>query len=66
MAKILLIDPDTTSRQILEHAFTLYEYEVVTTQRGDEGLTLAVSEAPDLIILDEDVAGLNGWQVINV
>ncbi|MGD1948661.1 MAG: response regulator [Leptolyngbyaceae cyanobacterium] len=64
MAKILLIDPDTTSRQILEHAFTLYEYEVVTTQRGDEGLTLAVSEAPDLIILDVDVAGFNGWQVI--
>ena len=64
MAKILLIDPDTASRQILEHAFTLYGYEVVTTQRGDEGLTLAVSEVPDLIVLDVDSTGLNGWQVI--
>ena len=64
MAKILLIDQNIASRQILEHAFKLYEYEVVTTQRGDAGLTLAVSEAPDLIVLDVDVAGLNGWQVI--
>ena len=64
MAKILLIDPDIASRQILEHAFRLYEYEVITAKVGDEGLTLATKESPDLIVMDMDVSGVNGWQVI--
>jgi CheY-like chemotaxis protein len=66
MAKILLIDNDRGSRQILEHALKLYEYDVVTTRRGDEGVTLAVTESPDLIVMDIDAAGLNGWQAIKI
>ncbi|MBE9067948.1 response regulator [Leptolyngbya cf. ectocarpi LEGE 11479] len=66
MAKILLINSERTSRQILEHAFMLYEHEVVTTQHGDEGVTLAVTESPDIIVMDMDAVGLNGWQVIKV
>lgn len=66
MPKILLIDSDKSSRQILEHALKLYEYDVVSTKRGDEGLTLAVTEMPDLIVMDIDAAGLNGWQAIKV
>lgn len=66
MAKILLIDNNRASRQILEHALKLYEYDVVSTKRGDDGLTLAVTEAPDLIVMDIDAAGLSGWQAIKV
>ncbi|MEM8613025.1 MAG: response regulator [Cyanobacteria bacterium P01_H01_bin.105] len=66
MAKILLIDTDRASRQILEHALKLYEYEVVATKSGDEGLTLAVTEAPDLIVMDLDTSGINGWQIIKI
>ena len=66
MPKILLIDNDRASRQILEHALKLYDYNVVSTRRGDEGLTLAVTEVPDLIVMDIDAAGLNGWQAIKV
>lgn len=66
MAKILLINSERASRQILEHAFMLYEHEVVTTQHGDEGVTLAVTESPDVIVMDMDAIGLNGWQVIKI
>ncbi|MEM7064320.1 MAG: response regulator [Cyanobacteria bacterium P01_B01_bin.77] len=66
MAKILLINSERASRQILEHAFMLYEHEVITTQHGDEGVTLAVTESPDVIVMDMDAMGLNGWQVIKV
>ena len=64
MAKVLLVDQDVARRQILENTFDLYEYEVVTAGQGDEGLTLAVSESPDLIVVDMDIPGLNGWQLI--
>ncbi|NEQ53033.1 MAG: response regulator [Leptolyngbya sp. SIO3F4] len=66
MAKILLIDSDRTNRQILQHALMLYEHQVISTQRGDEGLTLAAAETPDIIILDIDTIGLNGWQTIKI
>ena len=66
MAKILLVDNDRASRQILEHAFMLYEHEVVSTKQGDEGLTLAVTESPDVIVMDIDALGLNGWQAIKI
>ena len=66
MAKILLVDSDRASRQILEHAFMLYEHEVVSTKQGDEGLTLAVTESPDVIVMDIDALGLNGWQAIKI
>lgn len=66
MAKILLIDKDRASRQILEHALKLYDYEVVSTHRGDKGLSLAVEEAPDLIVMDIDAQGINGWQAIKI
>lgn len=66
MAKILLIDNDRSSRLILEHALKLYKYDVVATNRGDEGLTLAVNEAPDLIVMDIDAQGVNGWQSIKI
>lgn len=66
MAKILLIDSNRSSRQVLEQAFALYEHDVVSTKQGDKGLTMAVSEAPDLIVMDVDAQGLNGWQAIKI
>ncbi len=66
IAKVLLIDNDRDSRQILTRALKLYNYDVVTTQRGDEGITLAATEAPDLIVMDIDAVGLNGWQAIKI
>lgn len=66
MAKILLIDSNRNSCQILEHAFKLYEHDVVSTKQGDAGLTLAVTESPDLIVMDMDAQGVNGWQAIKI
>lgn len=66
MAKILLIDSDRSNRQLLEQTLDLYEHDVLSTKRGDEGLTLAATEVPDVIILDIDAGGLSGWQTIKI
>lgn len=64
MAQILLIDSDLTSCQLLEQALALYDHDIMVTQRTNEGLTLAAIETPDVILLDIDADGLNGWQTI--
>ena len=50
MAKILLIDCDRTSRQLLEKALALYEHSVIATQTSEEGLKLAATTALDVTI----------------
>ncbi|MEM9976664.1 MAG: response regulator, partial [Cyanobacteria bacterium P01_D01_bin.2] len=41
-------------------------YKVFAANRGDEGLILAVTESPDLILIDIDIPVVNGWQVIKI
>ena len=62
MAKILIVDDSQAQlyalRQILEYA----NYDVVTAEDGAEGVEKAASEAPDLILMDVVMPGLNGFQ----
>ena len=62
MAKILLIDSDRANRQILEHALMLYEHDVVTNSRSEDGPTLASSEDMARIDRGREATGLNGWR----
>lgn len=38
-------------------------YQTITAGDGEHGLALALSEAPDLIVLDLMMPGLSGWDV---
>ncbi|MBT9314808.1 response regulator transcription factor [Leptothoe spongobia] len=64
MVKIVLINNGESSYQTLEQGLKLYEYEVITTDRGDDGLLLALSESPNLILVDMEAPVLDGWQII--
>lgn len=64
MPKIVLISDGESSYQMVEQGLRLYGYELVTTDRGDDGLLLALTESPDLILLDIDTPELDGWQII--
>ncbi len=64
MAKIVLINDGTPGYQTLEQGLNVYGYEIVTADRGDDGLLLALTESPDLILVDLDTPVLDGWQLI--
>ncbi|MEM9486576.1 MAG: response regulator [Cyanobacteria bacterium P01_F01_bin.116] len=64
MAQILLIDSDRTNCQLLEQALALYDHDILVTQRTNEGLNLAATAPPDVILLDIDADGINSWQTI--
>jgi adenylate cyclase len=38
-------------------------YEVVTARNGEEAVTLALERAPDLVLLDVAMPGLDGYEV---
>jgi CheY-like chemotaxis protein len=59
--KILLVDDAPDSRMIAGLSLkTFGKWNVVTANTGQEALTLAVKEQPDLILLDVMMPGMDG------
>lgn len=64
MKKILLVDDDESIQLLYQEEFTEEGYQVVSALNGDEALEIFSKESPDLIILDIQMPGLNGIEVL--
>ena len=62
MAKILLVEDEEMNRDMLSRRLERRGYQVVIAVDGGQGLRLARSEAPDLILMDMSLPVLDGWQ----
>ena len=62
-AKILVVDDTDTNIKLLRALLKGAGYEVVTAACGQEGLTAATTEHPDLILLDIMMPDLTGYEV---
>jgi CheY-like chemotaxis protein len=62
MSKILLVEDNEMNRDMLSRRLQRRGYEVVIAVDGQEGLALAQSEAPDLILMDMSLPILDGWE----
>jgi two-component system, cell cycle response regulator DivK len=58
-AKVLIVEDNADLLNILEHLLST-EYEVRTARRGEEGVTLATSFRPDVVILDLQLPQMDG------
>ena len=63
MPKILLVEDNEMNRDMLSRRLQRRGYSVVIAQDGEQGLSLAKSEAPDLILMDISLPVMDGWQV---
>lgn len=63
MPHVLLIDDERKLTDPLRHSFERAEYSVTVANDGHSGLSLALIEKPDVIILDVMMPELDGWQV---
>lgn len=61
--KILVIDDEPLVVEVLKIRLKMNNYEVITASDGTEGIERAITEKPDLIILDVVMPGLDGYQV---
>ena len=65
MARVLVIEDDRSVRGNLVKLLTLEGFDAICAANGAEGVQLAVDEAPDLILCDILMPGLNGYQVLS-
>lgn len=63
---VLLVDDDPNIRKIMSRQLEYWGYRVVTAASGEEGLTLAHTEAPALILLDIMMPKMRGREACAV
>ena len=61
MAKILLVEDNEMNRDMLSRRLLRRGFEVVVALDGQQGVEMASSELPDLILLDMSLPVLDGW-----
>jgi two-component system, NtrC family, response regulator AtoC len=62
--KILVVDDEHLIRWSLEQNLKKQGYEVFTASNGEDALRIAREEIPDLMLLDIQLPGINGLQVL--
>jgi two-component system, cell cycle response regulator DivK len=60
--RILIIEDHETNRRILRDLLTSAGYELSEAVTGEEGVTLAEAYRPDLILMDIQLPGLDGYE----
>lgn len=61
--KILIIEDYNNIVEILTMRLSAMGYAVISAKDGQEGLTLARKEKPDLIVLDVTLPKMNGYKI---
>ncbi|MCI0693127.1 sigma-54 dependent transcriptional regulator [candidate division KSB1 bacterium] len=64
MHKILIVDDEESVRYSFKKLLREPAHKILEAQNGDEALTKVKDEAPDLVILDIQMPGLSGLEVL--
>ncbi len=62
MPKILLVEDNEMNRDMLSRRLTRNGFEIAIAVNGQEGLDMATSERPDLILMDLSLPVMDGWE----
>ena len=62
MAKILLVEDNEDNRDMLSRRLVRKGYEVALAVDGGQGVQMAGTESPDLILMDMSLPVIDGWE----
>jgi DNA-binding response OmpR family regulator len=63
-ATILIVEDEFAVARGIQYALQQEGYEVTVARSGEEGLEFAISQAPDLIVLDVRLPEMDGFEVL--
>jgi two-component system, cell cycle response regulator DivK len=61
--RILAIEDHEENRRLLRDLLTSVGYELIEAVTGEEGVMLAEAQLPDLILMDIQLPGIDGYEV---
>jgi two-component system cell cycle response regulator DivK len=59
---ILIIEDHEENRRLLRDLLTSVGYELIEAVTGEEGVTMAKTQVPDLILMDIQLPGIDGYE----
>ncbi|HEV8132320.1 MAG TPA: response regulator [Acidobacteriota bacterium] len=62
MSKILVVEDNEMNRDMLSRRLQRRGYEVIMALDGSEGIEMATTENPDLILMDMSLPVIDGWE----
>jgi twitching motility two-component system response regulator PilH len=62
MKRVLVIDDSSTETHHISNILSKHGYEVVAAETGESGVEMARRHAPDLVLMDIVMPGINGFQ----
>ena len=66
MTKILLVEDDKALRQMYGERLLAEGYDIVSAGDGEEALSMAINELPDLIISDVMMPKISGFEMLDL
>ena len=64
MARVLVVDDEPANRLLIAELLKYAGHEPIEAADGVQGLELAITERPDLVIMDLSMPGMHGTQFI--
>ncbi len=61
--KILYIEDNPGNRLLVSRILMVEDYEIIEAEDGPTGIDLAVSEKPDLILMDMNLPDIDGYEL---
>jgi diguanylate cyclase (GGDEF)-like protein len=61
--KVLVVDDDNKLRRLLAHLLSSAGYQVVEAEDGEEGLSLALQESPQIVVTDWSMPSMSGLEL---
>ena len=66
MVKLLLVEDNEMNRDMLSRRLERKGYDLVIAKDGGEGVELAKSSMPDLILMDMSLPIMDGWEATKI
>ena len=63
-ATILIVEDEFAVARGIQYALQQEGYQVAVARSGEEGLEFATTQAPDLVVLDVRLPGIDGFEVL--
>ena len=64
MATVMVVDDNPTMVEMLSIALNIFGHNALTAYSGEEALERIPSEAPDLVLLDLTMPGIDGYETL--
>lgn len=65
MATVMIVDDEEDIRDLVEVTLERGGHDVIKARNGEKALEILEEETPDLILLDINMPGLDGWETLD-